>query len=304
VSRRKFIKQSLAGSALLAAGPVLGMSVQARDYAAPFNMKFSPDFRLFAGAAGEDPLDQIQWAYDQGFRAWESTGLKGRSIEEQEAISEKIQDLGMEFGQFVGTVTFSEVTFAGQDKNARDAVVQDARQSVEIARRMDTNIVHNVLGLAHPRLSWDFQMANAIELTKRLADIYEPEGITMVIEPMNHKIDHPGMFLHRVSQAYTLVKGVGSDRVKILFDIYHVQIQEGNILPTLDQAWDEVGYFQIGDTPGRKEPGTGEINYKNVLQHIYDKGYRGFLGLEHGNSVSGREGAEKTVQAYRAVDPM
>jgi hydroxypyruvate isomerase len=112
------------------------------------------------------------------------------------------------------------------------------------------------------------------------------------------------MFLHRVSQAYTLVKGVGSDRVKILFDIYHVQIQEGNILPTLDQAWDEVGYFQIGDTPGRKEPGTGEINYKNVLQHIYDKGYRGFLGLEHGNSVSGREGAEKTVQAYRAVDPM
>lgn len=288
---------------MLAAGPVLGMSVPDQNYAAPFNMKFSPDFRLFAGAAGEDPLDQIQWAYDQGFRAWESTGLKGRSVEQQEAISQKIQDLGMEFGQFVGTVTFEKVTFAGKIKENRDEVIRDVQQSLEIAKRMNTRTVHIVLGLADPRLSWDFQLANATDLLKRLVDIYQPAGITMVIEPMNHKIDHPGMFLHTVPQAYAIVKAVGSEHLKILFDIYHVQIQEGNILPTLDEAWDEIGYFQIGDTPGRKEPGTGEINYKNVLQHIHDKGYRGFLGLEHGNSVSGREGAEKTVQAYRAVDP-
>ena len=275
----------------------------ATDVNEPFNMKYSPDFGLFADVAGSDPLDQIRWAYDQGFRAWESTSLKRRSAQEQEAISQLIHKLGMEFGQFVGTVTFSEVTFAGKDLDNRESVIKDGVRSVEIAKRMGTKTVHMVLGLADPRLSWDFQMANAIELTKSLMDIFEPEGITMVIEPMNHKIDHPGMFLHTVSQAYALVKGANSSYVKILFDIYHVQIQEGNIIPTLELAWDEVGYFQLGDTPGRNEPGTGEINYKNVLQFIHNKGYGGFLGLEHGNSIPGKEGVLATIQAYRAVDP-
>ena len=300
--RRAFIKQGLAAGTCLAAAPLWSMNGIGRELAEPFNMKFSPDFGLFRGAAGEDPLDQIQWAYDQGFRAWESTGLKFREASDQEAIGRKINDLGMEFGQFVGTLTFEEVTFAGKIQENRDGVIKDAQQSLDVARRVNTKTVHIVLGLADPRLSWDFQLANATDLLKRLVDIYQPAGITMVIEPMNHKIDHPGMFLHTVPQAYAIVKAVGSKHLKILFDIYHVQIQEGNILPTLDEAWDEIGYFQIGDTPGRKEPGTGEINYKNVLQHIHDKGYRGFLGLEHGNSVAGGEGAEKTVQAYRAVD--
>ena len=123
------------------------------------------------------------------------------------------------------------------------------------------------------------------------------------MEPMNHKIDHPGMFLHTVPQAYALAKAVGSPNVKILYDVYHVQIQEGNLLPTIDFAWEEIAYFQMGDTPGRKEPGSGEINYKNVLQHIHDKGYRGFVGLEHGTSRPGAAGEQKTLEAYREVDP-
>jgi hydroxypyruvate isomerase len=303
MQRRKFFTSGLATTAVLATCPLPAMSNIWQSKAVPFNMKFSPDFNLFKGAAGDDPLDQIQWAFNQGFRAWESTGLKNRSVADQEAISQKIQGLGMEFGQFVVTVTFTEVTFAGKNQENRNNVIKDAEKSLEIAKRMNTKTVHVVLGLADPRLSWDFQLANATDLLKRLVDIYEPAGITMVIEPMNHKIDHPGMFLHTVPQAYALVKAVGSENLKILFDIYHVQIQEGNILPTLDEAWDEVGYFQIGDTPGRKEPGTGEINYKNVLQHIYGKGYRGFLGLEHGASVDGKEGAEAVVEAYREVDP-
>ncbi len=302
--RRKFINQGLTGAALLTTQSAFPFTKLTIDVNEPFNMKFSPDFGLFADMAGSDPLDQIRWAYDQGFRAWESTMLLQRSAQEQETISQLIHQLGMEFGQFVGILTFPEVTFAGSDKAARDSVIKDANKSLEIAKRMGTKTVHNVLGLADPRLSWDFQMANAIELTKRLMDIYHPEGITMIIEPMNHKIDHPGMFLHNVSQAYSLVKGVDSNNVKILYDIYHVQIQEGNLIPTIEQVWDEIGYFQIGDTPGRNEPGTGEINYKNVLQFIHDKGYGGFLGLEHGNSMPGKEGVLATVEAYRAVDPM
>ena len=168
---------------------------------------------------------------------------------------------------------------------------------------MNTKFVHNVLGRADPRLPWDFQMANASELLKRVAEIYEPHGIVMVMETMNHRVEHAGMFLHTIPQAYALAKAVGSPSVKILFDFYHVQIQEGNLLPTLDYAWDEIAYIQIGDTPGRKEPTTGEINFWNALQHVQDKGYRGFVGLEHETSKPGKEGEWAVLEAYRSIDP-
>ncbi|GAA4451326.1 hypothetical protein GCM10023189_13230 [Nibrella saemangeumensis] len=301
MERRLFLKHSLfSGAAVL---PVLAVTASARaEDHTPFKTKFSPEFGIFSALAGTDPVEQIKWGHDQGFRAWENTMLKNRPVAEQERISKAVQQLGMEFGQFVGTLTFKDVTFAGRDAGQRDKVLADVRASVEIAKRMNTKFVHNVLGMADPKLPWDFQMANAIDLLKRIADIYEPHGLVMVMESMNHKIDHPGMFLHTIPQAYALAKAVGRPSVKVLFDFYHVQIQEGNVLPTLDYAWDEIAYIQVGDTPGRKEPTSGEINYPNVLQHLYNKGYRGFVGLEHGISKPGKEGTLAALQAYRAID--
>ncbi len=301
--RRNFLKKTLIAGTTVGAGFFPSVRAESRFQHPPFKMKFSPDFGLFADVGGADLVDQLKWAHDQGFWAWENTGLKFHPIAEQERISKAIQSLGMEFGQFVGTLTFKDVTFAGRDDALRDEVLKDIRNSVEIAKRMNTKIVHNVLGMSDPKLPYDFQMANAVDLLKRVVEIYEPLGIMTVIEPMNHKIDHPGMFLHTVPQAYSLVKSVGSPNLKILYDIYHVQIQEGNLLPTLDYVWEEIGYFQMGDTPGRKEPTSGEINYRKVLQHIYDKGYRGFVGLEHGTSKPGKEGEMATLEAYYAVDP-
>lgn len=302
MKRSTFLRKGLLTAAAIPFASSIN-SAQGKSQGKPFNMKFSPEFGIFADVAGNDPIDQIKWGHDQGFRAWENTMLKDRKVEEQEKISRTVQSLGMEFGQFVGTLTFTEVTFAGRDEGLREKVLKDVRASVDIARRMNTKFVHNVLGMADPKLPWDFQMTNATELLKRIAEIYEPHGIVMVMESMNHKIDHPGMFLHTIPQAYTLAKAVGSPSVKVLFDFYHVQIQEGNLLPTLDYVWDEVAYIQVGDTPGRDEPTSGEINYPNVLQHVHNKGYRGFVGMEHGTSKPGKEGELATLAAYRAVDP-
>nr|MBI1231360.1 TIM barrel protein [Cytophagales bacterium] len=307
MKRRRFIERSLAASAALMVGSsqtMVGNTAQLTQGNLPFRMKFSPDFGIFSALSSSDPLEQLAWGYDYGFRAWENTMLKNRPVYEQEQISAALAKRGMEFGQFVGTLTFTEVTFAGRDEAARDNVLQDVRASIDIAKRMNTCFVHNVLGHMDAKLPYDFQMANAIELLKRIAEIYEPHGLVMVMEAMNHRINHPGMFLHTIPQAYALAKAVGSPSVKILFDAYHVQIQEGNLLPTLDYAWDEIAYFQIGDTPGRREPGTGEINYQNVLQHIHDKGYRGFVGLEHGILGEGKAGAESALHRYRTVDPI
>lgn len=314
MDRRTFFRNSLyAGGAFVSSGAVANtltdnidkseQSLKAGKSGEPFTMKFSPEFGIFREVAGEDPIDQIKWGYDQGFRAWENTRLLRRPVSEQERISKTLQQLGMEFGQFVGTDSFSEVTFAGRNEDLREQALQDVRESVETAKRMNTKYIHNVLGLADPKLPWDFQMANAIELLKRIAGIYEPHGMVMVMETMNHKINHPGLFLHTIPQAYAMAKAVDSPSVKILADIYHIQIQEGNLIPTLDYAFDEIAYLQIGDTPGRNEPGTGEINYKNVLQHLYDKGFRGFAGLEHGVKGSGKDGERAVVKAYRSVDP-
>ncbi len=324
MKRRKFIKNGIlsgmASGATLVAGTAL--SAQAMEGVAgnqlsdlpataplaavqqsqPFRLKFSPDFGLFEAAAGKDPVDQIKWGYDQGFRAWECTMLREKSVSEQERISKALQKLGMDFGQFVGSMTFSKVSYAGADAGARENVLKEVKESVEIAKRMNTRFVHNVLGLEHPSLVYDFQMVRAVELLKQVAAIYEPHGIVMVMESMNHKINHGGMFLRTIPQAYALAKAVNSPSVKILCDFYHVQIEEGNLLPTLDYAYDQIGYIQMGDTPGRNEPGTGEINYSNVLRHLHEKGYRGFIGLEHNNSRPGKEGVLATVQAYRAID--
>lgn len=299
MERREFLGQTIFGGAAL-----LGTSLLSEvENAKAFNMKFSPDFGIFKAASGDNIIDQIRWGYDQGFRAWENTGLKSRTVSEQESISKMVQQLGMEFGQFVGTMTFEHVTFAGKDASAREAVLKDIRQSVEIAKRMNTKFVHNVLGMGDPRLPYDFQMANAIELLQRIAEIYEPHGIVMVMESMNHKTDHPGMFLHTIPQAYALAKAVASPSVKVLFDFYHVQIEEGNLLKTLDYAYDEIAYYQLADNPGRTEPTTGEINYVNVLQYLYNKGYRGFMGLEHRIKKPGKEGALAALEAYRVIDP-
>lgn len=303
MKRKEFLRTTLMGLAglpLLSSFETKNNKVKAPE---TFNMKFAPEFGVFANLSSKDPIDQIKWGYDNGFRAWENTRLLRRPLSEQEKISNELQKLGMEFGQFVGTDSFTEVTFAGRDKALRDKALADVRASVEVAKRMNTKFIHNVLGRHDPKLPWDFQMANAIELLKQIAEIYEPHGLVMVMETMNHRINHPEMFLHRIPQAYAMAKAVGSPSVKILCDIYHVQIEEGNLIPTIDYAWDEIAYFQVGDTPGRKEPGTGEINYKNVFQHIYDKGYRGFLGMEHGLKNPGIEGAKAAFEAYRIMDP-
>jgi hydroxypyruvate isomerase len=140
-----------------------------------------------------------------------------------------------------------------------------------------------------------------VESLKQASALLEPHGLIMVLEPLNFR-DHPGLFLTESPQAYEICKAVDSPSCKILFDIYHQQIQEGNLIPNIDASWDEIAYFQVGDNPGRKEPTTGEINYRNVFKHIYDKGFKGIVGMEHGNSRPGVDGEQAVIDAYLKSD--
>jgi hydroxypyruvate isomerase len=258
---------------------------------------------MFRHHAGEDLVDQIKFMADQGFRALEDNGMRGRSIQDQERIAAEMTRLGMDMGVFVAhTIYWTEPSLTTGDDEYRERFLDEIRESVEVAKRVNATWMTVVPGHVDLRLEMDYQTANVVETLRQASDILEPHGLVMVLEPLNHWANHPGLFLSKIPQAYMICRAVDSPACKILFDIYHQQIQEGNIIPNMDYAWDEIAYLQIGDNPGRKEPTTGEINYRNVFKHVYEKGYEGILGMEHGNSKQGKVGEEAVIQAYREVD--
>ena len=190
----------------------------------------------------------------------------------------------------------------GDNENEAEKVLASMKESVEIAKRMNAKWMTVVPGLIDPKLAFDYQTANVIDLLRRCAEILEPHEMVMVLEPLNHRTNHPGLYLERTDQAYLVCRAVDSPACKILYDIYHQQITEGNLIPNIDLAWSEIAYFQAGDNPGRKEPTTGEINYLNVFKHIHSKGFDGVVGMEHGISGKGVEGEQRLIEAYREVD--
>ncbi len=267
-----------------------------------FRMKYAPHFGMFRNHAGDDPVDQLKFAADVGFTAWEDNGMMGRDPATQERIGRAMADLGMTMGVFVADAEFGQANYALGGAETREALKKKMEQAVETAKRVNAKWCTVVPGRYDQRLEWDYQTANVVDCLKAMCEVAEPAELVMVLEPLNPYRDHPGQFLTKIPQAYLICRAVGSPSCKILNDLYHQQITEGNLIPNIDRAWDETPYFQIGDNPGRNEPTTGEINYRNIAKHLNAKGFDGVLGMEHGNSQRGKEGELAVIAAYRHVD--
>lgn len=267
-----------------------------------FNLNYAPHLGMFRQHAGTDPVDQLNFMADEGFRAFEDNGMKGRPIEVQEAMARTMANRDIKMGVFVAhTIFWQEPNLASGRDDWRDQFLTEISESVDVAKRVNATWMTVVPGHVDLRKDMGYQTANVVESLRRAADILEPHGLVMVLEPLNPR-DHPGLFLSKMAQAYSICRAVDSPACKILDDLYHQQITEGNLIPNIDACWDEIAYFQMGDNPGRKEPTTGEINYLNVFKHIHEKGFEGVLGMEHGNSMPGKEGERAVIDAYRAVD--
>ncbi len=302
MNRRGFLATGIAAAgvtALTAAGQPKTVEPGASKR---FKLNYAPHFGMFKNSAGDDPIDQLEFMADQGFTAMEDNGMKDKPVALQEKIAQAMSRLGMTMGVFVATADFQNVTFASNDPEIRKRLVQDMKDSVEVAKRVNAKWCTVVCGRYDVGREWDYQTAYAIDNLKACAEVCEPAGLVMVLEPLNAWKDHPGLFLTKIPQAYLICQAVGSPSCKILFDMYHQQITEGNIIPNIDRAWSEIAYFQIGDNPGRKEPTTGEVNYRNIFKHIHAKGFEGILGMEHGNSKPGQEGEQAVIAAYRYCD--
>ncbi len=300
MKRRNFIQ---AGLTAMASATMITPSFSNTNIPAagkPFKLNYAPHAGMFKNHAGDDFIDQIKFAADQGFRGIEDNGLLKRSVVEQERIGKTLDQLGMTMGVFVidgGDNWKISLTTGNQD--FKDNFIKTCKLSVEAAKRVNAKWATVVPGFFERKMPMGIQTANVVDALRRGAELLEPNGLVMVLEPLS---DTPELFLRFSDQTYEICKAVESPSCKILFDIYHMQRNEGNIINNINSCWDEIGYFQIGDNPGRKEPTTGEINYKNIFKHLYDKGYRGVMGMEHGNAKEGKEGELALIKAYRECD--
>ena len=281
-------QSALAGAGLLAASVAKAGNTKKAAADAPFHLNYGIHDGMFKNSAGNDFIDQIKYAYDLGFRSIEDNGMTGRSADMQQKIGDALAKLGMKMGVFV-------VDKGGNDANSLttgkqeyiDIFLKGCKQAVEVAKRVNATWVTVVPGDFDHSKSIDMQTANVIMALRQGADILEPHNLVMVLEPLS---DNPELFLRGSDQTYLICKAVNSPSCKILYDMYHMQRNQGDIIRHMDAAWDEIAYFQIGNNPGRNEPTTGEMDYKNIFKHIYEKGYKGVLGMEHGISKPGKEG--------------
>lgn len=301
-NRREFIKSGLSIAA--AATVVGGLQSQsfAKEKKESFQLKYAPHLGMFNESAGKDPIDNIKFIQDNGFRAIFDNGLMNRPVAVQEKIGNELAKRGMDLGPFVLYADFKVKSFVTQDPEIQKMLADRMKAGIEVARRVNAKTALVVPGRFDEGLEWDYQTANVIDNLKRCCEIMEPAGLVMVLEPLNAWTNHPGLFLTKMPQAYMICKAVNSPSCKIVNDLYHQQITEGNLIPNIDKTYDQIAAFHLGDNPGRNEPTSGEINYKNIFKHLFGKGYDGVLCMEHGKSIKGKKGEMAVIKAYQECD--
>jgi len=208
----------------------------------------------------------------------------------------------MDLGPFVLYADFAVKSMVTQDPAIKEMLKKKMEEGVECAKRTGAKWALVVPGRFDEGLEWDYQTANVIDNMKMCCEVVEKSGLILVMEPLNAWTNHPGLFLTKIPQTHMICEAVSHPSCKLVDDLYHQQITEGNLIPNINKAWNSIAAFHIGDNPGRNEPTTGEINYKNVFKHIHSKGYDGTLCCEHGRSIKGKEGEVAFIKAYREVD--
>jgi len=304
MKRRNFLSNiALAGAGVLA-GTTVASAAACSAPAKPFRLDYAPHDGMFKNSGGDDFLDQIRFMYDQGFRSIEDNGMMGRDVAMQTRIGELLARLNMRMGVFVIDKGGNGAnSLAAGKQEYIDIFLNGCRRAVEVAKRVNAKWLTVVPGDFVRNLPIGIQTANVVDALRMGAEILEPHGLVMVLEPLS---DTPNLFLRTSEQTFEICRAVNSPSCKILFDVYHLQRNEGNIIKNIDLTWTEIGYFQVGDVPGRKEPTTGEINYKNVFKYIYERsqkeGKNFIVGMEHGNAHPGKEGEQALIKAYRECD--
>ena len=240
---------------------------------------------LFPGLELEEQMRRVADAGYQGFEFGDWRAQDARSIV---ALKNK---LGLQCVCIVGNKSVNPKGMGLCDPAEREGFLAEVRASLDAARRFDTKAMVVLTGFRADHLSREAQHASIVEGLRRAHDIVAPHGVTMFleiintlakVEPLNPNGDnHARYYLNHSAEAFEITRQVDGPFLKILFDLYHVQIMDGNLIETLRSNIANIGHFHVGDVPGRHEPGTGEIHHENVFRAIAETGFKGFVAMEY-----------------------
>jgi hydroxypyruvate isomerase len=260
----------------------------------------SPDDGLFAALAGTDPVDQIRFAHDQGFRAVGDNFLRLRPPSTQARIGEALAQRNMTMGCFLGVLQIERQTFGRDDADTRAYLRSEVMQAIEVAERAGGHHLTCILGSRCEDVPHAAQLRSAVAHLRSCAELAEQAGVGLLVEAISRRRLAKSL-VSSTDQAAEICRAIATPAVKMIFDVYQCQCETGDLTCSLDRAWDQVGCIQIADNPGRTEPGTGEVNFLHLLRHIRDKGWTGRVEMEHGTSRPGAEGARAVLDAYDAL---
>jgi hydroxypyruvate isomerase len=297
LDRREFLQIGSVGALSLAAG-----AGSAGGNGSRFGRNYAPHLGLFRHHAGVDPLEQIRFLADEGFRSLEDTGLRAKPIALQRQIGRELTRRGLSLVCFTGVAEFGRPTFASGRPELRQAVLRDLRLAIEAAKRVGARQLSIVPGKRDAVLDPSTQQRNALEMLERCADVCEPRGVTLLLEPIDYGPGHSRLFLRSARDAAALCRSVGRPSCRVLIDVYQQEVAGEDVPGLLPDIADVLGHVQLGDFPGRKEPGSGELDFRKLLATLDAVGYQGALGMEHGTALAGRAGERAVIDAYLALD--
>jgi len=280
--RRRFLQTA-------AAAPLAGAFAQAAT---------TPSFKLSVRVEPVLPkmtlaerMEKVAEARFQGFEFgdWRSA--------DPAVITPLKNKLGIECSSIVGNRGVNPKGMTLTNPADRAGFLTEIKASIEAARRFETRRMVTLTGNQAPDMGREEQHESIVEGLKRASELVEPHGITLIVEPLNTLVDHQGYYLNHAVEAFEIIRKIDSPFVKVLFDIYHVQIMDGNLIDAIRSNIRLIDHFHVGDVPGRHEPGSGEINYGNVFKAIHATGYSGFVAMEYLPSKDPME----TLRAVRAL---
>lgn len=276
LNRRHFLKRAAGASAFFATSPAL---VRSLPQSKPNPVRLSVCIDMIM--TDLPFLERMERVKRLGYPAIEFWEWKNKDVD---AIIRKKNELGLEIATIMGSGWKPLFT-----EEARKTFVSNIQASLAAAKRLNAKTLIVTTGNEDRQLSRAEQRAGYVTALKAVAPLAEQAHIPLVLEPLNTKVDHAGYYLHTAKEGFEILDEVGSPAVKMLFDIYHHQIMEGNVIQDITKNISKIAHFHVADVPGRHEPGTGEMNYANVFRAIAATGYQGFVGLEFKPSKDAEE---------------
>ena len=299
MNRRTFTKLTTASAIAASCGL---SNAEAAEKGKPFKSKFGPHYNLLP-TAPKDLVDQMKFAYDLGFRGWEENWLTGKPKEQLEKVATFLQSK-KDFTMGISVIsTGRREDFSNLTKEGKEKLKKDMEKGVEFCKITGQTGMTFLPGIRND-LPREEQIKKSVDTMNFLCDIIEDHGIILMMEPLSHKLGGKEPLLRSFADGHLLAKLVNRKSCKLLADYFHEgQIGNGpKLIENTNATWDQIGYVQYGDSPGRKEPGTGSLDYVAVTKLLREKGYTGVIGMEHGAKGKGKEGLDALLAAYRKID--